>query len=477
MAPARARWARSSRTTPRRRRSRCSMPSLARGSCAMYDVTSRTPSTRPLFARRSSPACPPRSGRPRCSPHLAGPRRYLSPGKTTPSGSTRRRPPAVVYDRLIAGDGVTPGTIGPDLTTVPPNPAVDPKNFIDVTIHQKRIWFVQKDSTLGWYLPANQVWGKARMFDFGPLFKRGGYLQSLATWTVDDGDGSRHLLVAFGSEGDVAVYGAPTSIRRCSWQLQGVFYAGPLMAGHRFHAKVSGDLKFLTTAGADQHERHADLHAGHLPAEQHRGAGRSSSSLRSRQPLRFPPGWDMKFVPSVNMLLINIPGLTAEGALQVARTSSTRSGRLLPGHGRDLLLPGLHDGVPLRHRPRARQAGLDRQRRRGNNSDNPQGIPITALVQQAYNYFGTPANNKQVGLFRPNFLRPQAVAVEGDHPATTSISTRRPSSSNPVQSPAPLWDRPSGTSRCGRAASTLRSSGPAAAGYGFAGSLAMATKL
>ena len=48
--------------------------------------------------------------------------------------------PQSVYDRLTAGDGIAPGTIS----------GVDPKNWIDVTIHQKRLWSsVQKDSHAG----------------------------------------------------------------------------------------------------------------------------------------------------------------------------------------------------------------------------------------------------------------------------------------------------------------------------------------
>ena len=43
-----------------------------------------------------------------------------------------------------------------------------------LTAHQKRMWFVQKNTTRGWYLPPDQIYGTAKYFDFGPLMTMGG---------------------------------------------------------------------------------------------------------------------------------------------------------------------------------------------------------------------------------------------------------------------------------------------------------------
>ena len=65
------------------------------------------------------------------------------------------------YAPLIAGDGTASGTWS----------GVDPKDLVNVVVHQKRVWAVQKDSNLGWYLPPEQVYGVATSFDFGGCFR------------------------------------------------------------------------------------------------------------------------------------------------------------------------------------------------------------------------------------------------------------------------------------------------------------------
>ena len=98
----------------------------------------------------------------------AGTHKVFVDGIDDPIWLHQTAPPAVEYGRLIAGDGTTAGTIS----------GFNPKDAIDVNIHQTRLWFVEKDTTFGWYLPVDQVWGVASKFDFGPLMKRGGFLQS-----------------------------------------------------------------------------------------------------------------------------------------------------------------------------------------------------------------------------------------------------------------------------------------------------------
>jgi hypothetical protein len=96
---------------------------------------------------------------------------------------------------VSAGDG-TANTIG----------GVDPKKLIHVYSHQKRLWFVEKDTTSGWYLPPDQIFGVAKQFDFGPNWTRGGYLTQIITWTIDDGNGADDHLAAISSEGEISIY-------------------------------------------------------------------------------------------------------------------------------------------------------------------------------------------------------------------------------------------------------------------------------
>ena len=211
----------------------------------------------------SSPACPRPSGRQRCLPPAAAPRRCSSPGRTSLSGCTRPRRPS---SYTTVSPTATASCRGPSRATRRPFPrhrtptstasSMSRSTRGGCAVRSRRtrpLWLVS---------PQRQCLGLGPLLRLlGPLFKRGGYLQSLATWTVDDGDGSNDLLVAFGSEGDVAVYGGTDVDTADAWTLQGVYYAGAPIAGHRFHCKVNGDLKFLTDEGRRQHEQHADLDA------------------------------------------------------------------------------------------------------------------------------------------------------------------------------------------------------------------------
>jgi hypothetical protein len=56
--------------------------------------------------------------------------------------------------------------------TPPTGETLDPKTFIHVALHQRRLWFVQKDSMQAWYLPVDQIAGEAAVFPVGQLSVR-----------------------------------------------------------------------------------------------------------------------------------------------------------------------------------------------------------------------------------------------------------------------------------------------------------------
>ena len=97
---------------------------------------------------------------------------------------------------------------------------VDPKNLIGVYAHQKRLWFVEKNSTSGWYLPPEQITGEAHMFEFGSNWTRGGTLSQIITWTIDDGNGADDHLAAISSQGEVSVYQGTDPEGADTWSLQ-----------------------------------------------------------------------------------------------------------------------------------------------------------------------------------------------------------------------------------------------------------------
>ena len=78
--------------------------------------------------------------------------------------------------------------------------------IVAATVHQRRMWLLQKDTLKAWYLPADSVGGAATAFDLSGIAKRGGYLMAIDTWTLDAGAGVDDHWVAVTSEGEIIVY-------------------------------------------------------------------------------------------------------------------------------------------------------------------------------------------------------------------------------------------------------------------------------
>ena len=51
---------------------------------------------------------------------------------------------------------------------------LDPTTIVWVTTWKERVWFLAKDSTVAYYLPAGQITGKVTPFDFGTQMDHGG---------------------------------------------------------------------------------------------------------------------------------------------------------------------------------------------------------------------------------------------------------------------------------------------------------------
>ena len=294
--------------------------------------------------------------------------------------------------RLVLGDGVTNATWK----------NVNPATLICPMTHQRRLWAAEKNTTFGWYLPPDQVYGIATKFDFGPLFKKGGTIAGLATWTVDDGSGSDDKLVVISTMGEVAVYSGIDPSSSTTWALDGVYFMGAPVSGHRFWDKVGGDVKFITYQGL------ISLNAM-LVSTKVTAAQSTTEAQMVQQPLSEAAsslgslfGWQLHFCHPLNMLLVNIPSVTTVGPLQFVENTINSKWAQFRGYKAQCF--ATFNGLPF-------FGGADGTvyQAWSGNADNvtfldSAGTYVTADVQQAYNFLGAPGVNKQVGLYRPTFV-------------------------------------------------------------------------
>lgn len=294
--------------------------------------------------------------------------------------------------RLTSGDGIVIGTWK----------NIDPARLIQATVHQRRVWAVEKDTTNGWYLPPDQVYGVASKFDFGPLFKRGGYLAVLATWTIDDGDGSDDHLVAVSSEGEVAVYRGTDVATAGFWSLAGVYFIGKPVRGRRFFDNVGGDLMLVTTIGVVSMASVLSSTKVNITSDSVYSKKIQFLLLALTNELNEIEGWEIKFFPTLNFIFINIPSVIQSGSGQLVANYINSAWCAFSGMNarcwksvEGMPYFGVFDGIVYR----AWMGDMDKV-----HYDGTGGTNILSSVVQAYSYFKQPATQKQVGMFRPRFI-------------------------------------------------------------------------
>lgn len=154
-------------------------------------------------------------------------------------------------DKPQVYDGTIFTEVSESMTNPPPDFDIygaDPTGFINVTLHQRRLWFVMKDSLDMYYLPPNNIGGEVALFPLGPVMDRGGHLVAMATWTLDAGQGMDDYCAFISSEGQIAVYTGADPDDISSFTLQGVFTVGSPV-GYRCWTKYGGDVLLLTRDG------------------------------------------------------------------------------------------------------------------------------------------------------------------------------------------------------------------------------------
>jgi len=121
-----------------------------------------------------------------------------------------------------------------------------PAKFDKVLSHMNRLWFADSDNLAIYYLPIQQKSGAVELFPLDVLFKRGGHIQALATWSLDGGTGLDDAIAIFSSNGEVAIYSGvdPES----DFKLVGIFRFDSPMSKNSL-INFGGDLYVMVGSG------------------------------------------------------------------------------------------------------------------------------------------------------------------------------------------------------------------------------------
>lgn len=266
---------------------------------------------------------------------------------------------------------------------------INSNTFVHVNLFKNRLYFTQENSMNVWYLPVNSLGGDAFPLDFGGIAKSGGFMQGMATWTLDAGQGADDYAIFATNMGEVMVYNGTDPTSATTFALKGVWQLGYIFS-RRFFYKFAGDILLLTQgglvplAGALQSSR-LDPRINitdKIFYEINREADAYSTEF----------GWQVIHFPKPNMLLINIPN--PSGTEQyVMHTISKAWANFV----------GIDSNVYEIHNDNLYFGGNGYV---GNfwNGYADDGEPISATCQQAYTYFDLPGQQKRFTMIRPTFL-------------------------------------------------------------------------
>ncbi len=283
-----------------------------------------------------------------------------------------------------------------DTTTTPSITGIATTEFSNIAIFKRRVWFVQKHSMSAWYLPVNQIGGAAVEFPVGQLFRYGGELVAMTSWTLDGGNGSDDYLVFVTSEGELAVYkGTDPTSGSSDFALVGVYFVGEPV-GPKCCIKYGGDVLILTQVGLFPLSKMVQSTTVNRAQAVSNKIDLIFSQAASVYGTNY--GWEGVVFPKENMLLVNVPTTEGYSSNQLCMNTITGAWCLFTGWNAfcwEVWDQKLYFGGD----------GFVAQAMVGYEDF---GANITAYAKGAFNYFGSRGRNKHFKLFRP------IIKVDGD---------------------------------------------------------------
>lgn len=264
---------------------------------------------------------------------------------------------------------------------------------------KKRLWFCRNNSMSVWYLPVDAIAGALVEFPMGTVFKRGGRVVAMGSWSVDGGDGVDDHSIFVTSEGEIAVYSGSDPASAATWTLVGLFYVGEPL-GKNCLTQFGGDLLYLCRYGLFPLSK--SLTSATIDRK---------TAITNKIDVAFNqavadfgsyPGWQTVVFPGGPLVLVNIP-IDPNNNLFMQFVMNTLTGawcKFLNWNsfswvvlGNELYFYGKVAAALGGY------TGLGVNKAWIGSSDV--GQPIVARCQQAFNYFGLRGRQKLLELVRP----------------------------------------------------------------------------
>jgi hypothetical protein len=179
--------------------------------------------------------------------------------------------------------------------------------LVNIALFKNRLFFAQVDSLDVYYLPAQSIAGAAAVLPLGAVFRHGGYVMAIGSFSNDAGEGPDDYLAIVSSNGEVAVYQGTDPDSDLTWSLVGLFEMGNPI-GRRCLARLNGDLGIVTQDGAISMQ--ASLRFDRASDQRASVTGKIQplyNALTAANGSYY--GWQSIVFPKTSYYLVNVPDL------------------------------------------------------------------------------------------------------------------------------------------------------------------------
>ncbi len=306
---------------------------------------------------------------------------------------------------------------------------VTQSDLVQPCVYNGRLWFTRINSLVPVYLDIGAIAGAAHEFPIGNFAGMGGYLQRIATWSVDTRQTVNDYLAFITSRGQVIVYVGTDPADADAWQLVGVYNIGrPL--GRRCSLKVAGDLAIITIDGVSSMNEAliADRSTGKRQSITERilGAINQATSTYGDN-----VGWQIISYQTESLVILNIPVTTNVTQMQFVMNALTGAWCRFP--------TGLNANVWEIFNDDIFFGGNDGVLYQWNVGSSDNGENISCVAKSAFNYFGDRGHVKRFTMLQPVLTSDGTVTpgtgINVDFGQNGTISTPVPS-----MGIGPLWD-------------------------------------
>lgn len=302
----------------------------------------------------------------------------------------------VHYLIVCFGDGTTVaqiynGTAWANLNVT----GVAEEDLIQPHVYNGRLWFVETDTTVAWYLPLGAITGACTAFPLGSFLGLGGSLNNIASWSVDTRQTVNDYLAFITTEGEVVVYVGTDPSSGNTWQRVGQYTIGRPI-GRRCAVKIGGDLAIITEDGITS--MNSMMLADRGGARKNSITNRIDGAINEATELyELNFGWE--FVPYYHdsLAILNIPVEENVAAQQFVYNILT--GAWAPWSGINAcswcVWDTVDDGDLIMF------GGTNGKVYQFDYDSSDDGETISCTAQGAFNYLGARGLNKRFTLIRP----------------------------------------------------------------------------